>query len=82
MSEGYENTPEDYERNETSLIIQMKNKTRINKLTGLFNNLNSRYDLSKVSCLIIDDEGDQHSLSAINPRADNQTIHIAKRRHC
>ena len=74
---GYENTPEDYMRNETSLIIQMKNKTRINKLTDLFNNLNSRYDLSKVSCLIIDDEGDQHSLSAVNPRIDNQTIHIA-----
>ena len=63
---GYENTPEDYMRNETSLIIQMKNKTRINKLTDLFNNLNSRYDLSKVSCLIIDDEGDQQSLTLLN----------------
>ena len=75
---GFKNDQND-PRNETSLIIQMKNKTRINKLTELFNSLNSQYDLSKVPCLIIDDEGDQHSLSSINPRADNQTTHVVSK---
>ena len=75
---GFQNSPEDT-RNETSLIIQMKNKTRINKLTDLFDNLKSQYDLSKVPCLIIDDEGDQHSLSAVNPRIENQTLHVVKK---
>ena len=49
MLRGYENTPEDYERNET-FNNSNENETRINKLTGLFNNLTQ--DMTCLKCLV------------------------------
>ena len=73
--------PDDFKRNETSLIIQMKRKERINKMTEMFENINKKYPLfSKVPCLIIDDEGDQHSLTSQQPRGTINEIQYTIKR--
>ena len=69
---------EDELRRSTTIILTMKNKSRLTKLTDLLKIINENYDLKNVPTLIIDDEADQASPTTIRNRSQNGTTYVVK----